>query len=94
MPGVRPRGSRRIDWLTTAVEPIRARLGPAGFERLISALATCVGFDSLFVLTDLRGLEDREAERVTEWMAESMLRRSVADAARGEVEEEAGHGAA
>lgn len=79
--GVRPRGSRRIDWLTTAVEPIRRRLGVTRFERLISALATCVGFDALFVLMDLRGLASAEAERVTRWMAESIVRASVAEAA-------------
>jgi AcrR family transcriptional regulator len=93
-PGVRPRGSRRIDWLTTAVEPIRARLGPERFEQLISALATCVGFDSLFVLTDLRGLPPDEAERVTQWMAEAMLRKSVTDASAAHSEDTAGHGAA
>lgn len=81
MPGVRPRGSRRIDWLTAAVEPLRPRLGPERFARLISALATCVGFDSVFVLMDLRGLDSREAERVTRWMAETVTRASVAEAA-------------
>ena len=93
-PGVRPRGSRRIDWLTTAAEPIRERLGSDRFEQLISALATCVGFDSLFVLIDLRGLSPEEAEQVTQWMAEAMLRKSVADAAAAESEDAAGHGAA
>jgi AcrR family transcriptional regulator len=75
--GVRPRGSRRIDWLTLAVEPIRERLSADRFDQLISALATCVGFDALFVLQDLRGLSSADAERVTRWMAESLLRASV-----------------
>lgn len=84
--GVRPRGSRRIEWLTAAVEPLRARLGMKRFERLVSGLATCVGFDSLFVLMDLRGLTSEEAEQVTQWLAESLVRSSAADseaAARG-----------
>lgn len=79
--GVRPRGSRRIDWLTLAVDPIRERLGADQFDQLISALATCVGFDALFVLRDLRGVSSDEAERITRWMAESLLRASVNAAA-------------
>jgi AcrR family transcriptional regulator len=78
--GVRPRGSRRLDWLTAAVEPIRARVGPERFARLISSLATCVGFDSFFVLRDVRGLSKAESERTTRWMAEAMLTKTIADA--------------
>lgn len=80
MPGVRPRGSRRVDWLTAAVDPLRPRLGPERFARLVSALTVCVGFDSTFVLMDLRGLAPADAERLTAWMAESIVRSSVADA--------------
>lgn len=89
MPGVRPRGARRIDWLTAAVEPLRARLGPERFARLVSGLATCVGFDSLFILRDLRGLAPDEAERVTRWMAEAMARASVTEAAAAAERDEA-----
>jgi len=78
--GITPRGSRRVDWVTAAVEPVRDRLGAKRFSRLISALSTCVGFDSLFVLRDVRGLSTAEAERVTRWMAAAMLRASVAEA--------------
>jgi len=78
--GVRPRGTRRIDWLTEAVEPIRGRLGPRQFERLISALASCVGFDALFLLRDVRGVSTREAERVTRWTARALLLTSLAEA--------------
>jgi AcrR family transcriptional regulator len=94
--GVRPRGSRRLDWLTAAVEPIRARVGPELFARLISALATCVGFDSFFVLRDVRGLSRAESERVTRWMAQAMVRTCVADAAAvaGKQEDESSAGVA
>jgi len=76
-PGVAPRGSRRIDWLTSAVAPIRKRLGARRFARLVSALCACVGFDSLFVLRDLRGLTPVEAVRVTRWMAAALVLASV-----------------
>jgi len=79
--GGRPtRGYRRIDWLTSAVAPIKPRLGPARFERLISALTSCVGMDSLFLLQDTRGLSARAAERVMVWTAHALLTASVAEA--------------
>lgn len=94
-PGVRPRGSRRIDWITAAIEPLRPRLGPERFASLISALTTCVGFDSLFVLMDLRGLSPHEAEKVTRWMAETVVRGSVAETtAATDHESRSGYGAA
>lgn len=95
LPGVPARGTRRIDWLTAAVDPLRPRLGPERFARLVSALSTCVGFDSFFILRDLRALAPSEAERVTRWMAETMARTSVAEAAAAtEFEEETGYGVA
>ncbi|MGH7583671.1 MAG: TetR family transcriptional regulator [Gemmatimonadales bacterium] len=75
-----PRGFRRIDWIRSAVAPVKARLGPRRFERLVSALASCVGMDSLFVLQDVRGLTATAAEGVTRWMARALLEHSVAEA--------------
>lgn len=75
--GLRPRGSRRIDWVTAAIKPIRSRLGARGFARLVSALCVCVGFDSLFLLRDVRGLAPPEALRVTRWMAAAIVRASI-----------------
>lgn len=81
--GARPaRGYRRIDWLTSAVAPVRKRLGSARFERLVSALASCVGMDAQFVLQDVCGLSVRAAERVTRWTARALLDASVAEAER------------
>lgn len=85
-PGVRPRGSRRVDWVTAAVDPVRDRLGTEAFSRLVSALCACVGFDSFFVLRDVRGLSPEDAEGVTRWMAAAILRASLAE----RTEEESG----
>lgn len=75
--GVSPRGSRRVDWISTAVAPVRARLGSSAFERLVSALCVCVGFDALFVLRDVRGASPDEALRLTLWLAEAALDASI-----------------
>jgi AcrR family transcriptional regulator len=79
--GSRPvRGSRRVDWLTSAVLPVKQRLGAKGFDLLISALTSCVGMDSLFVLQDTRGLSAAAAERVTRWTARALLAAAIAEA--------------
>jgi AcrR family transcriptional regulator len=74
------RGSRRVDWITSAVSPVKPRLGARRFERLVSALTSCVGMDSLFLLRDARGLSARSAERVMQWTARALLDASVAEA--------------
>lgn len=82
--GSRPvRGYRRVDWLTSAVAPLKARLGAPRFDRLVSALASCVGMDSLFLLQDTRGLSASAAERVMQWTARALLAASVAETEGG-----------
>ena len=77
------RGYRRVEWITSAVLPVKARLGRLRFERLVSALTACVGMDALFLLQDTRGLSPSAAERVTRWTARALL-----DASIRETEEE------
>lgn len=80
-PGSRPvRGSRRVAWLTAAVLPVKERLGAKRFDRLVSALTSCVGMDSLFLLQDTRGLSADSAERVTHWTARALLAAAISEA--------------
>ncbi|MES2305062.1 MAG: helix-turn-helix domain-containing protein [Gemmatimonadota bacterium] len=74
------RGYRRIEWLSAAVAPVKTRLGKSQFDRLVSALASCVGMDSLFLLQDVRGLSAPAAEKVTRWTARALLAASVHEA--------------
>jgi AcrR family transcriptional regulator len=74
------RGYRRIEWIALALEPVRRKLGKRRYERLVSALAMCMGIEALIVLRDLRGLPEREAEDVSRWAARTLLRESLVDA--------------
>jgi AcrR family transcriptional regulator len=77
-PGGQPRrGTRRIDWLQSAVAPLRTRLGTNAYNRLVSALALCGGIEALLVLRDIRGLSERDAIEVSHWAARAMLRQSL-----------------
>ena len=71
------RGGRRVEWIETALAPVRARLGETRFERLVSALAVIVGIDALLVLRDIRRLDQAEVEAVSHWMARALVRASL-----------------
>jgi len=67
------RGYRRIEWIERALEPLRDSLPPERFERLVSALALVIGWESMIVLQDIRGLSAQEAEDVCAWAAGALL---------------------
>ena len=68
-----PARTNRIEWIRTALAPAKKRLGAKQFERLVSALSLCVGIESVMVLTNLRGLSQKEATRVSAWAAETLV---------------------
>jgi hypothetical protein len=74
------RGTRRIDWIEAAVQPLRARLSPHAYRRLVSALALCGGIEALLVLRDIRGLPESEAVAVSRWAAQAILRQTIQEA--------------
>jgi AcrR family transcriptional regulator len=71
------RGGRRIEWIESALAPVRERLGDERFERLVSALAMVIGLEALLVLRDIRGLDQAEMEEVSRWATRALLRASL-----------------
>jgi AcrR family transcriptional regulator len=67
------RGYRRVEWLERALAPLRETMPPERFERLVSALTLVIGWESMIVLQDTRGLEAAEAEEVCVWAAQALL---------------------
>ncbi|HEY0240489.1 MAG TPA: TetR/AcrR family transcriptional regulator [Friedmanniella sp.] len=73
------RGYRRVEWLDRALGPLRDQLRPESYDRLVSALSVVVGWESLVVLADVRGLDrDAQAETVA-WAAEALVRAALAE---------------
>jgi AcrR family transcriptional regulator len=68
------RRGRRIAWVEEALEPLRERLAEAEFDRLVVAIASAVGIDSLVWLTDVAGLSRDEAADVMRFSARALLR--------------------
>jgi AcrR family transcriptional regulator len=71
------RGYRRVAWLETALEPLRSRLAPAEFERLVSALALVIGWEARIVLTDVRGLPADAQLDVQLWTARALIQAAL-----------------
>lgn len=71
------RGGRRIEWIETALEPVREQLGEVRFERLVSALALMIGIEALLVLRDIRGLDAASMEELSRWASRALLKASL-----------------
>ena len=73
------RGYRRIEWIEKALEPLRGRVDRKRFERLVSALAMVVGWESLIVARDIRALSLAEAEDVSAWAARTLVKGTLTE---------------
>jgi AcrR family transcriptional regulator len=77
------RGYRRIEWIESALAPWRARIGPARWRRLVSALAMIVGWEALIVQRDVCGLSAKEGEALSVWAADALLQATLRELAGG-----------
>jgi AcrR family transcriptional regulator len=71
------RGYRRVEWIERALAPMKKQVSRAAFDRLVSALAMVIGWESLIVARDIRGLGLDEAEEVSAWAARTLLRATL-----------------
>lgn len=74
------RGYRRIEWIERALDPLRGKVDNKRFERLVSALAMVIGWESLIVARDIRALSLDDAEEVSAWAARTLVKETIAEA--------------
>jgi AcrR family transcriptional regulator len=67
------RPGNRLQYVARALEAIQPEVGSERFNRLVQALAMCMGIESLIVLKDICGLTDEQAELVKHWAARVLL---------------------
>jgi AcrR family transcriptional regulator len=79
--GVPARGRRRLDWIETALQPVKDRLPEDLYVRLVNSLAVCLGVDALIVLRDICGLRGVAVEATMIWMANAILDHALAEVA-------------
>jgi AcrR family transcriptional regulator len=75
------RGYRRVEWIETALAPLRERLDQPRFERLVSALSMVVGWEALIVQRDICGLSPEQGEDLSVWAARALLQATLAELA-------------
>jgi hypothetical protein len=84
-PSVVPRRpGNRLRYLAEAVAPLHDRLGAERLERLVTALALCVGMKSIMVTVDTCALPPATAEEITRWAAAALLHAALDEAASAE----------
>jgi len=75
------RGYRRVEWIEKALTPLRSKVDRKRFDRLVSALAMVIGWESLIVARDIRALTLAEAEEVSAWAARNLVKATLAETA-------------
>jgi AcrR family transcriptional regulator len=78
------RPGHRLRYLADAVAPLDDQLGAEQLQRLVMALAMCVGMESIMVMTDICGLTPPAAEAVKRWAAAALLQAALAEEATAE----------
>jgi AcrR family transcriptional regulator len=67
------RQGRAIAWFEEALAPLRGRLTDAEITRLVHAVRTATGIESLVWLVDVAGLSRKQAHEQMRWTARSLL---------------------
>lgn len=74
--GLPRRGYRRIEWIESAIGPLRNELSDTAFRRLVCALAMVIGWEALIVQRDVCGLSAAEGEDLSLWAARALMKAS------------------
>jgi AcrR family transcriptional regulator len=74
------RRGRAIGWIEEALAPVRDRLGPSAFRRLVLAIRSACGIEALVWLTDIAGLSREQAADLMRWSALALYRTALDEA--------------
>jgi AcrR family transcriptional regulator len=64
---------QRTQILATTIAPLKAKLSPKQYDRLLKALAVVYGIEPMIILKDICGASDRETEAVVRWMMDALV---------------------
>jgi len=67
------RRGQRTEILATTIGPLKSKLKPAAYQRLLKALAVVYGIEPMVILKDICGASDRETEAVVRWMMDALV---------------------
>ena len=66
------RRGQRKEILATTLQPLRRRLPPRTYRRLLKALAVVYGIEAMIILKDICGTTDRETEAIVRGVMENV----------------------
>jgi hypothetical protein len=66
--------------LATMLEPLKRRLKPRAYQRLLKALAVVYGIEPMIILNDICRATDRETEAVVRWMTDALVDAALREA--------------
>jgi AcrR family transcriptional regulator len=73
------RRGQRTEILATTMAPLKSKLKPAAYQRLLKALAVVYGIEPMVILKDICGASDRETEVVVRWMMDALVDAALRD---------------
>ena len=74
------RRGQRTEILATTLKPLKPRLKPRTYQRLLKALAVVYGIEPMIILKDICGASDRETEAVVRWMMDALVDAALREA--------------
>jgi hypothetical protein len=73
------RTGRRIVWVQDALSPLKRKLSPKAFRRLVLAIAATLGIEQLVWLIDVAGIERSEAVELMRASARQLLKAALGE---------------
>ena len=71
------RQGRAIAWISEALEPLQGQMAEKDIHRLVLAIRSATGIESLVWLTDIGGLSREEAAASMRWTAGALLKQAL-----------------
>ena len=75
--GLPLRQGRAIAWITEALSPLQGKIEDKDIHRLVLAIRSATGIESLVWLTDVGGLSREEAVASQRWSAAALLKQAL-----------------
>jgi AcrR family transcriptional regulator len=67
------RRGQRTEILATTISPLKKKMNPKSYQRLLKALAVVYGIEPMVILKDICGASDRETEAIVRWMMDALV---------------------
>jgi AcrR family transcriptional regulator len=67
------RPGHRVEWIASALEPVRGQMDDETYARLASALTLLIGIDPVVVMKDIAGTSREEGLDTLEWCARTLV---------------------